>query len=374
MPLCEIMSQKIDLRNLTADEVENFVVELGLPAARGKQLFGWLYRPGHKDLAGPGGIGREVRARLAGHAEVSSLEPEKVEISRDGTMKFLFRLADGVGIESVLIPAEGRYTLCLSSQAGCAMGCRFCLTGAMGFTRNLRPAEMVNQLLAVMEYMIRAGIVRETPRQLVNNLVFMGMGEPLANYGNLLTALTILMDERGLGFSERRVTVSTCGLVPRMRDLGRDIRVNLAVSLHAPDDATRSGLMPVNDSYPVAALLDACRDYPLSRHRVILFEYILFQGINDSAETALLLAERLQGIPCRINLLPYNESACLPYRRPAMETIEAFRAELHRAGVRALIRNSRGADIAAACGQLAGGNATKGQENDLPRRTQRAQR
>jgi 23S rRNA (adenine2503-C2)-methyltransferase len=299
------------------------------------------------------GMKKEIRCLLADQAGITRLEPAQVELSRDGTVKFAFQLGDGAAIESVLIPADGRHTLCVSSQAGCAMGCRFCLTAGMGFQRNLTPSEIVNQVLAVQEHLIRSGLVRPTTRQLIDNLVFMGMGEPLANYDNLITSLLILMDDQGQGFSERRVTVSTCGLVPGIRDLGRDIRVNLAVSLHAADDATRSGLMPINRTYGVDELLRACREHPLSNRQVIFFEYLLIEGLNDSAEDARTLAEKLRGIPCRINLLEYNESATLPYRRSPERKVTAFKEILHAAGFRALVRNSRGADISAACGQLA---------------------
>jgi 23S rRNA (adenine2503-C2)-methyltransferase len=233
------------------------------------------------------------------------------------------------------------------------MGCRFCLTAGMGFQRNLTPAEIVNQVVTVQEQMIGAGIVRATTRQLIDNLVFMGMGEPLANYDNLIAALTILMDQRGQGFSERRITVSTCGLVPRIEALGRDIRVNLAISLHAADDPIRSSLMPVNRTYGVDEVLAACRAYPLSKKQIIFIEYVLIAGLNDSAAAARSLAAKLQGLRCRINLLQYNESPSLPYRRSSQENSAAFQGILHRRGFRTLIRNSRGSDICAACGQLA---------------------
>ncbi|MFA7381870.1 MAG: 23S rRNA (adenine(2503)-C(2))-methyltransferase RlmN [Desulfurivibrionaceae bacterium] len=345
-----------DLRDLAPDELRAFVVSLGLPARRGGQIFARLHRPGVHDFSQLG-IGREVTALLAGHATMSSLVPAAVERSTDSTEKFAFRLADGAMIESVLIPEDGRHTLCISSQAGCAMGCRFCLTGGQGFTRNLHPAEIVGQVLAVMNHMVVGGIKRATPRELLNNLVFMGMGEPLANYDNLLTALRILMDDQGLGFSQRRITVSTCGIVPRMDDLGRDIRVNLAVSLHAADDAVRSRLMPVNMTYGLAELLAACRRYPLGKKKVILFEYIMLKGINDSLADAHLLAEKLQGIPSRINLLPYNGSGESEYACPETAQTLAFQKVLREAGFNTFIRQSRGADISAACGQLAGNHA-----------------
>ncbi|MCF6291186.1 MAG: 23S rRNA (adenine(2503)-C(2))-methyltransferase RlmN [Desulfobacterales bacterium] len=348
------MDTMVDLRNLTRSQMTGFVAELGLPAARGDRLFASLQRPGRHDLARMVEINKETRALLAGHAMISRLTPEVREQSQDGTRKYGFRLHDGAFIESVLIPEGDRHTLCISSQAGCAMGCDFCLTGTRGFIRNLQPAEMVNQVLGVMEEMIGSGIKRDTPRELINNLVFMGMGEPLANYNNLVTALRILMDEKGLEFTERRVTVSTCGIVPRIRELGRDVKVNLAVSLHAADDAVRSRLMPINKTYGVDELLAACRDYPLSKNKVILIEYILLKGINDSLADAGLLAEKLREIPCRINLLPCNRSPDMDYQCSDEKRIKEFQGILRNAGYRTLIRNSRGADISAACGQLAG--------------------
>ena len=342
-----------DLTNLTRSQLTEFCQGLGLPPSRAPQVFRWVHRPGTRDFSGMSAMKRAFRELLAKHAVIGRLEPAKVERSRDGTVKFAFRLDDGAWVESVLIPAEGRHTLCVSSQAGCAMGCRFCLTAGMGFQRNLTPSEIVNQIITAQEYMIRTGIVRPTTRQLIDNLVFMGMGEPLANYDNLIASLRILMDGHGHGFTERRVTVSTCGLVPRIRELGRDVRVNLAVSLHAADDATRSRLMPVNRAYGVDELLAACREYPLSRRQVVFFEYVLIRGINDSADDARRLAEKLRGIPCRVNLLQYNEAASLPYRSSPESSVAAFKEILGVAGIRVLVRNSRGADIAAACGQLA---------------------
>lgn len=346
--------RKTDLRDLTLARLHDYVLALGLPGKRSRQIFARLHRPGVDDFSRLG-ISREVAALLDEQAVMVSLVPAVVEKSADGTEKFAFRLEDGAVIESVLIPEDGRHTLCVSSQAGCAMGCGFCFTGGLGFIRNLRPAEIVGQVLAVMTHMVAAGIKRITPRELVNNLVFMGMGEPLANYDNLLTALQILMDDHGLGFSERRITVSTCGIVPRMDDLGRDIRVNLAVSLHAADDAVRSSLMPVNKTYGIEALLAACRRYPLGKKKVILFEYIMLKGINDSLADARLLAEKLQDIPSRINLLPCNGSGeTTGYVCSDKAQTLAFQKVLREAGFNTFIRQSRGADISAACGQLAG--------------------
>jgi len=346
-------TKMIDLRNLTRSQLTEFVVELGLPASRGRQLFANLYRPGLHRISRMTDISKDVRALLSNHAVLSRLTLETKQESRDGTRKYGFRLHDGLLIESVLIPEGDRHTLCISSQVGCAMGCTFCLTATMGLFRNLQPSEIVNQVLGVLEDMIESGIKRNTARELINNLVFMGMGEPLANYKNLVIAIQILMDEKGLEFTERRVTVSTCGIAPRIRELGNDIKVNLAISLHAADDSTRSRLMPINKTHGVEAVLDACRDYPLSKNKVILIEYIMLKGINDAQADAELLAERLQGIPCLINLLPYNQSAGLPYQCPDEEHIKEFQRILRDAGHRTLVRNSRGVDISAACGQLA---------------------
>ena len=280
------MPTLIDLKNLTQTRLAEFFLDRGLPPSRARHVFALLHRPGTRNFSDMSTVRREIRDGLTEHAFISWLEPAAAERSRDGTVKFAFTLDDGAAIESVLIPAEGRHTLCVSSQAGCAMGCRICLTAGMGFQRNLTPAEIVNQVLAAQEYLVRTGCIRSTPRQLIDNLVFMGMGEPLANYDNLVAALTILMDERGQGFSERRITVSTCGLVPRIENLGRDLQVNLAVSLHAADDATRDILMPVNRTYGVDEVLAACRAYPLSKRQVIFIEYVMIDGLNDTAADA----------------------------------------------------------------------------------------
>ncbi len=354
MHMTSTPASKTDLRNLTLPQLVDFLDSLDLPGSRARHIMAWLMRPNSHDFNKMAEVKREIRDRLRATARLTTLTPAKVEVSADGTRKYAFRLDDGAVIESVLIPEGDRHTLCLSSQVGCAMACAFCLTGRMGFTRNLQPGEMVNQVLAVMEDMVARGIDRGTHRELINNLVFMGMGEPLANYDNLITALTILMAEEGLGFSQRRVTVSTCGIAPRIVDLGQDARVNLAISLHAADDDIRSALMPVNKSYGVAELLEACRGYPLAKKGVILMEYILIKDINDSQEQARSLAAKLAGIPCRINLLPYNESEQLSYARPAEHTILAFQKILRDAGYTTLVRQSRGSDISAACGQLAG--------------------
>ena len=347
-----MMQQKTDIRNLTKDQLRDFLVSLDLPPGRAPHLFSWLQSPGTQDFSQMTNINKKIREQLSEQAFISHLNILTKERSKDGTIKFGFALQDGAAIESVLIPTSKRHTLCISSQSGCAMGCKFCLTGTMGLKRNLTPAEITGQVLAVMEQMIKDGVQRSTPRELINNLVFMGMGEPLANYENLRTAINILVDKDGLEFTERRITISTCGIIPKIKTLPKDMRVNLAVSLHAADNNTRNLLMPVNKSYGLDELLEACRAYPLQPKKIILFAYILIQGINDTDQDAKTLAQKLRDIPCRINLLPYNESDELPYKQPETMRINAFQKILRDAGFRTIIRDSRGADISAACGQL----------------------
>jgi 23S rRNA (adenine2503-C2)-methyltransferase len=342
--------QKTDLTNLSLEQLTAFLVGLGLPKYRGVQVFAWIYRPHVTDFSQMTDLSKELRETLAARTFFGWPRIAAAERSRDGTVKYGFRLQDNNYIEAVLIPEEGRNTLCVSTQVGCAMGCEFCLTGSIGFKRNLTPGEIVGQVVRVRDWLL------DTPGTTpgLNNLVFMGMGEPLANFDNLLVSLEILLEQRGLDFSERRVTVSTCGLVPKIIELGQKTKVNLAVSLHSVDDAVRSKLMPINKKYPVSELLEACRNFPMPKRKRIMFEYILIRDLNDSEADARMLAKKLRGIPCKINLLPYNESAGLPFRRPADETIALFQQILWDAGYTVMVRSSRGADISAACGQLAG--------------------
>lgn len=347
-------SNKIDLKNLSRQELIDFVVDQGLSPYRGRQIFSWLYRPGITAIDQMTDIAKKVRQSLADRVFLSRLEITGKEISKDGTIKYALRLADGHTIESVLIPEERRLTLCISSQVGCAMGCTFCLTATMGFIRNLTPAEITGQITAVQKDITDSG------KEKINNLVFMGMGEPLANLDNLVKSLEIMMDDLGLNFSDRRITVSTCGLPHQIRELGRRIRVNLAVSLHAADNETRSYLMPINRSCPMEEVLVACHDYPLPRRKRIMFEYALIKGVNDSVEDSRKLAKILRGIPCKINLIPCNEISERS-SRPGRENFQAstpervveFQQILREANHGVFLRASRGADISAACGQLA---------------------
>ncbi|WP_417913828.1 23S rRNA (adenine(2503)-C(2))-methyltransferase RlmN [Candidatus Electronema sp. JM] len=345
--------RKTDLKNFTQDELVAYAVSLGQPAFRGRQLLPWLYKPGITEFSQMTDLAKEFRAALAEQACMSRFGEPVVERSADGAVKFGFRLEDGLMIESVLIPEEDRNTLCVSSQAGCAMKCRFCMTGQNGFRRNLSRAEIVNQICAARDWLlVNAG--EDAGLKLgLTNLVFMGMGEPLANFDNLLAALSILTEQRGLDFSARRITVSTCGLVPQMLELGRQASVNLAVSLHAADNETRSSLMPVNDRWPIEELLTACKNYSGKKRQRIMFEYTLFEGINDSDADARKLAALLREVPCKINLLAMNECPGLPYHSPPFERLLRFQKILMDAYYTVFIRKSRGADISAACGLLA---------------------
>jgi len=342
-----VTQQTTDLKGLTQEGLISFVESLGQPAFRGRQILAWIYKPGITGFDQMTDLAKEFRALLPHHAHMSRFDTYLTEQSKDGTVKFAFTLADGHIIESVFIPEQDRNTLCVSSQVGCAMGCRFCLTGAMGFVRNLNVAEIVNQVCAVRDYCLEHELGRLT------NLVFMGMGEPLANLDNLLDALSILTEQRGLDFSSRRITVSTCGLVPQMIRLGQATSVNLAISLHATDDATRSAIMPVNNRYPIAELLQGCREFPHKKRQRIMFEYTLLAGINDSEEDARRLASLVRDIPCKINLLAMNPTSDATYVSPSRDQVLAFQKILRELGYTVFIRQSRGADISAACGQLA---------------------
>ncbi len=357
--------KKQDLKDLTQDELVEYVESLGQPAFRGRQIIAWIYKSGITAFEQMTDLAKEFRAVLTEHASMSRFVDPLTEISADGAVKFAFRLEDGLVIESVLIPEEDRNTLCVSSQAGCAMGCHFCLTGAMGFSRNLNRAEIVNQVCAVRDWMQEhyTDTEHDDTKKKLSNIVFMGMGEPLANLDNLRGALSILTEQRGLDFSARRITVSTCGLVPQMLELGESgTNVNLAVSLHAADNVTRSRLMPINDRWPIEKLLAACKEYPGKKRQRVMFEYTLFAGINDADADAQRLAELLRDVPCKINLLAVNEGGGSEYTSPSAERILRFQKILRDENYTVFIRQSRGADISAACGQLAGKVVTEATE------------
>lgn len=347
------MTSQTDLRNLTQEELVHYVESLGQPAFRGRQIMAWLYRPDITDFSQMTDLAKDFRSILAKHARISQFKDPLIQRSKDGCVKFAFTLEDGNMIESVLIPEPDRNTLCVSSQVGCAMKCSFCLTATMGFIRNLIPSEIVNQVCAVGEFLRSEPKSQLIGPDRVTNLVFMGMGEPLNNLENLIKAISILTEQRGLDMTNRRITVSTCGIANKMIQLGEQTDVNLAISLHAVDDKTRDSLMPVNNRFPLEELLQACRDYPMAKRKRIMFEYILLKGINDSDEEAHELGRILQGIPCKINLIAYNESPGLPFKSPSRNRVYAFQKIVRDAGYSVFIRTSRGEDISAACGQLA---------------------
>jgi 23S rRNA (adenine2503-C2)-methyltransferase len=348
-------AQKTDLKNFTQEGLIEYVENLGQPAFRGKQIMGWLYRPGITEFSQMTDLAKVFRQSLEENAYISEFSDTIIENASDGCVKFGFRLSDGYIIESVLIPEPDRNTLCISSQVGCAMGCTFCLTGTMGFTRNLTPAEIVNQICGVRDYLLAQPPESLIGPDRVTNVVYMGMGEPLNNLENVLASLSIIMEQKGLDISGRRITVSTCGIVPKINEFGKKSTVNLAISLHAINDEVRSRLMPVNKRYSLEELLEACRKFPMPKRKRIMFEYTLLKGINDSNDDARELARKLRDIPCKINLLPYNESPQLPFESPSKDRLLAFQKILIDAHYTVFIRSSRGTDISAACGQLATG-------------------
>lgn len=341
------MAGRINLKNFSLAELENFVVTLGEKPFRAKQLAGWLYNKGAESFAEMTDFSKELRGKLAEKACLSFLKAEKILTSSDGTRKFLFPLEDGERIESVLLLERNHLTLCLSTQVGCPLGCKFCLTGARGFKRNLQSFEILDQIIGVGAALL--------PEEKIRNLVFMGMGEPLLNFENVLKALEIICSPQGMQFSHRRVTVSTAGIIPKMiKLLSRRNFVKLAISLNATTEEQRTWLMPINRQYPLADLLLACRQIPLSKRDKITFEYVLIRGINDAAADALRLASLLKGLPAKINLIPFNEHPASPFERPEEEAMQNFREILLAHRFTTVIRQSKGADILAACGQLGG--------------------
>jgi len=339
---------KLNLKGVTRQELVQHLAGIGKERYRADQIIRWLYLQRVKDIDKMSNLSLSCREHLCGFSFIDQLELVKEQISQDGTRKFLFRLADGHTIETVLISEKDRLTLCISTQVGCRMGCRFCLTGGSGFERQLSAAEIVDQVIQVAEILAPESQARGP----ISNIVMMGMGEPLDNFSEVVKALEIFMYDDGMQFSHRRLTLSTCGLVPGIIELGKRIYVSLAISLNAADDALRSELMPVNRRYNLAQLLAACRTYPATNQRRITFEYIMFAGLNDSLEDAERLAELIGNLPAKINLIPFNEHPELPFKRPEHQRIVDFVNCLQRYGLTVMTRRSKGADISAACGQL----------------------
>jgi 23S rRNA (adenine2503-C2)-methyltransferase len=358
-----LISERTNLLGLTRPSLEAFVAELGSKPFRARQLMQWLYKRGVGSFAEMTDLAKELRARLAERALVQPPQILSVQRSADGTTKWLLEADARQAFEMVFIPEPDRGTLCISSQVGCALDCSFCATAQQGFNRNLTTAEIVGQVWLAEQELARAERARGAEpaaapygeQRHVTNVVLMGMGEPLANFRNVVPALQILLDDYGFDLSRRRVTLSTSGLVPQIYKLAEETNVALAVSLHAPDDTLRNELVPINRKHPIAELLQACWHYLDEQNgRSVTFEYVMLAGVNDSPAQARALARLLHGHPAKVNLIPFNPFPGTRYTRSPAPTIQRFRDELLQRGVLATIRRTRGDDIDAACGQLAG--------------------
>jgi 23S rRNA (adenine2503-C2)-methyltransferase len=340
-------ASKMNIKSLSREELQARLIAMGLKKYRSDQIFTWIFTHHAVSFEEMTNIAKAERELLSAAFFISRPSLARIEESADSTRKFLFELEDHHTIESVLIPDEDRQTLCISSQVGCQQACRFCLTGSGGFTRNLKAFEIADQVLEVER------ILRQERKRRITNIVLMGMGEPLANFDEVMAALKVITSEKGLGFSPRRVTVSTDGLVPEIDRLGASgVKVNLAVSLNATIDEVRDRIMPVNRRYPIKEQLAACRRFPLEPRRRITLEYVLLKGVNDSVEDARRLAQLLRGIKCKVNLIPFNPFPGSEFRRPDDVAVRQFQAVLLDHHYTAPVRESRGRDISAACGQL----------------------
>ncbi len=320
--------------------------EFGLPAFRSTQIFQWLYRKGVTDFEQMTDLGAELREKLTAKFEFRAAEIHTRQISSDGTRKYVFKLADGKLVESVMIKQPTRMTLCVSSQVGCGMGCKFCQTATMGFVRHLTPGEIMAQVMGVIEDAKQFG-------DGFSNMVFMGMGEPLHNYKGVLETLQILTDHHGLSISQRRITVSTSGLVPAIKAFATDkAPANLAISLNATTDDVRSRVMPINQRFPISELMAAAKQYAELSGKEVTLEYVMLSGLNDTAADLSRLVKLVNGLPSKINLIPYNDNAGLGFDTPAKAWVMEWRNKLVSKGINATVRWSKGQDINAACGQL----------------------
>jgi 23S rRNA (adenine2503-C2)-methyltransferase len=345
IPAPPLRTEPLDLLSLSESAMVKFVQGFGWPAYRARQVLRWLYRRRETDIAGMTDLPRPDRDRLAAHTVISRPRNLRVYTSDDGTKKFVFTLNDGLSVESVLIPDDDRLTLCLSTQIGCTLDCGFCLTGTMGLHRNLRVPEILTQVLTAQDHCSKD--------MSLTNLVFMGMGEPLANLEPLIEAIKRLTNRAwGFGFSPRRITVSTAGLANRLNSIA-PLGVNLAISLNAVTEEMRDRLMPAaNRLHSLRNLLAACRAYPLAPHRRLTFEYVLLAGVNDATDDARRLVLLLRGLRTKINLIPFNPFPGSPFRRPSDDAVRFFQDILRRAGLDTFVRKSRGRDVLGACGQL----------------------
>src|SRR5690606_11808299 len=333
----------VDLKGLDREELKRLVEELGEPSYRAEQIMRWIYRHDASSVDAMTNLSKGLRERLARVATIGRLAAVSGEQSVDGTRKFLFRLADGAAVEAVLIPDGKRRTACISSQAGCGIGCPFCATGLDGLVRNLKAGEIVEQVLAL----------QRLTGERVSHVVFMGMGEPFANYGEVLKAAELLSNPNGVGIGARRITISTSGVVPAIRRFAREgVQYGLAISLHAASDPVRDVLVPLNRKYPIDQLLDACREYVERTNRRVTFEYVMIRGVNDGPEQAARLVALLKGMLCHVNLIPLNPVAGTGYQRSTPEAVRRFARIVRDGGIEVTVRRERGADIQAACGQL----------------------
>lgn len=339
---------KIDLNNLSLPELTTYFTERGEKPFRARQVSKWLYKVGAKDFAEMTDLSKALRERLAEETEIGWPVCLQKSESQDGTVKFLWELSDGARIESVLIPERDHLTLCISSQVGCAMGCRFCRTAELGFKRNLTQSEIIGQVLGARDSL--------SPNQNLSNLVFMGMGEPLANSENVLRALKILMEPGLIGFAKRHISLSTVGLVTELPRLAESVDIGLTVSLNAPDNDIRNRLMPINKRFPMDVLHQALAAFPLHKGRRITIAYVMLAGVNDSPACAQKLARFLHGLRVKVNLIPFNPYPGARFDRPDEETIENFMDILIKKHLTVMVRKSKGRDVNAACGQLAGKN------------------
>jgi 23S rRNA (adenine2503-C2)-methyltransferase len=338
-------SEKIDLKNLRPSELVEFLGSFGKERYRSIQILRWLYQKGVESFDEMTNLSKRFRQELSQIGFISTLSTLNMEQARDGTKKFLFQLKDGNRIESVLIPDKTRLTLCLSTQVGCALGCRFCLTGKIGWKRDLMVSEILNQILAVRKML--------PEKTSITNIVLMGMGEPLANYKNTLKAIELMAHPDAFKFSSRKITLSTVGLLPELEQLAEEkISFRLAISLNASEEETRSDLMPVNRRYPLNKILALCKKFPLRPRTRITFEYVMVEGINDSSQDAKRLLKILRGIPSKVNLIPLNEAPEIPFKKTSEEKIKRFQEILLEGGLTAIVRTSKGREISAACGQL----------------------
>ena len=336
---------KVDVAGLELKELEEFVQSLGHKTFHAKQIYHWIWKRGVTDFTEMTNLGLELRQALADAATVSFPEVLRREVSDDGTQKFVLRLGDGRQIESVFIPDTPKQTFCVSTQVGCAMGCAFCLTGKMGLIRHLSAAEIAGQVRLLARTL---GLLDTS-----FNIVLMGMGEPLHNYDATMKALRMLNEKHGLDLHPKRVTLSTVGLVPMMDKLAQeDLMPNLAVSLHAATEAQRQAIVPPTKKYSLDDIIEACKRFPLSKRRRIMFEYVMLAGVNDSPEDARRLVKVLSGVKAKVNLLPLNAAAGIPFDRPSDQRVNAFAKILADRGLMVSVRKSRGRDIRAACGQL----------------------